>query len=274
MTTKEFLLDMKLMFEHGKHHALKRSRLNRRIAIHHLHFVVEHILKEKAKDDYFKGSLNEINFVEIITKLNGKKNMPYFNDLLNLNILRNDVQHRNHICGVEEVKLYTRVVEQFLKWSYQHYFTKDFESLKTEDLIINSKIKNHLLSSKAKIKEGDIKEAGKFMFDALGEFKIQIFKHFFQLETLSLRFGNKHLAVVLLDLCLKIMFINDINTLNKLLNVPCFVKKEENGKIWLAYKITYRFPEDITKVKEEYEHILNIILTHQDNLEFLDSQIS
>lgn len=269
-TTKEFLVDMKLMFEHGRSHATKNSRLNRRIAVHHLHFVVEQVLREKAKHSRFSNSLQRIGFEDIIKKLNKTKTIPDFNRLLELNTLRNNIQHHDQICGNEEVKLYTLVTEDFLKWSYKNYFKKNFERLKTEDLINNEEIKRILISSKNKIAKKDKQEAMRLMYDALGKFKLILFNYFFESRALSLSLAGKPLTIVLFDICLKTLFCNDVNTLKKLLNIACSAKKEGNNII-LEYALDFNVPDTLDKVKEEYDDILNLILTYQDNFEFLES---
>ncbi len=270
MTVNSFLLDMKLMFEHAKSHSNQNSRLNRRITIHHLHFVVEQVIREKAKNDQFTGDLYQIGFEKIIKKLHNSMNIPDFNRLLELNTLRNNVQHQNQVCGTEEINLYKKVTEDFLHWSFGKYFSQDFDSLKTEDMLVNVDIKNMLLSAKEKIEQDNKQEAMISMYDALGRFKLELFKHFFDPAFLIMNIGNRSLAVVQLDMCLKIVFCNDTVTLNKLLQIVCSTKTED-GKTWLVYNTNYNVPKTIEKVKEEYDTILNLILTYQDNFEFLDT---
>jgi hypothetical protein len=45
-----FLLNMKLIYQHGVSHSKNKSKMDLLLAIHNCHYVVEQILRERAKD--------------------------------------------------------------------------------------------------------------------------------------------------------------------------------------------------------------------------------
>jgi hypothetical protein len=133
---KSFLANMKLVYQHGVSHSKNKARLHRFLAIHNCHYVVEQIIRERAKDMTFKGGpLQKIGFEVIIKRVNTKKTIQGYNYLLQLNKTRNDVEHSNMIPDADAVAFYVRIVGDFLKWSYKEYFGVDFESLAFEDRI-------------------------------------------------------------------------------------------------------------------------------------------
>jgi len=86
---KSFLMDMKSLYQQGVLASKNLTRFQRRLAIHYIHYVVEQILREKAKDIEFKNSLANIGFEEIIKSLNKGKSIPDCTRLLDLNTIRN-----------------------------------------------------------------------------------------------------------------------------------------------------------------------------------------
>ncbi len=74
--------------KHGIQHIKNNSKLNIMLGIHNSHFAVENLLREKAKDQLFNGSLLNVGFEAIIKKVNKKSPIPQFTDLLRLNIQR------------------------------------------------------------------------------------------------------------------------------------------------------------------------------------------
>ncbi len=61
-----FLTNMKLIYQHGVSHSKGDSKLHRMLAIHNCHYVVEQIVREKARDLTFNKALHDIGFEEII----------------------------------------------------------------------------------------------------------------------------------------------------------------------------------------------------------------
>jgi hypothetical protein len=60
-----FLTNMKLIYQHGVSHSKNKSKLNRLLSLHNSHYVVEQVLRERAKNMSFSGALHQIGFLEI-----------------------------------------------------------------------------------------------------------------------------------------------------------------------------------------------------------------
>ena len=124
-----FLTNMKLIYEHGVSHSKNKSNIQRLFAIHECHYVVEQIIREQAKDMTFKLALNKIGFDEILKRIDKKKHIPDYNRLSDLNKIRNNAEHLNIIPDITNVQFYTKIVGDFLKWSYKEYYGIDYESV-------------------------------------------------------------------------------------------------------------------------------------------------
>jgi hypothetical protein len=61
---KNFLTNLKLIYEHGVSHSRNKSKMHLLFAIHNCHYAVEQILREKAKDITFSDALHKIGFKE------------------------------------------------------------------------------------------------------------------------------------------------------------------------------------------------------------------
>jgi len=74
---QHFLTNLKLIFQNGVLHSKNKTRLHRLLAIHNCHYVVEQMLRERAKNMIFKGSaLHKLGFEKIIKKVSKTKTIP------------------------------------------------------------------------------------------------------------------------------------------------------------------------------------------------------
>jgi len=262
-----FLMDMKRLYQHGVLTSKSPSRFQRRLAIHYIHYVVEQILREKAKDFGFSGSLAEIGFEEIIKKLNKGMNIPDYARLLDLNTMRNNAQHKNIVASKEDVDFQVKIVESFLKWSYKNYFQCDYDSLKFEGFITDKEIRELMIKASEFIAAKDFKSACEQMNTALANFKSKLFAFFADPKLWNVPIGGFPLTTVLADLTLKIFFSNDIYTLRKLTDLPT-VYVVKDGQISVVWNVIYTGFETEEETRKEYDTILNIILTYQDRFAF------
>jgi hypothetical protein len=262
---KKFLTNMKLIYEHGVHHSKNKSTMHRLFAIHNCHYVVEQIIRERAKDMHFKGALQEIGFKAVIKKVHDKQNLQDFNHLLELNEIRNGVEHRNIFPDVDTVRFYVKVTGEFLKWSYENYYEIDYESLAFEDMILDAPIRRAMLEAKLYMEKDDLKNASARMYEGLGAFKFMPFGFLSEPRVRSVSFEGISLSKILADLAFKIILDGDEAALKEILPIQTDYEVK-NGKIIVR---SY-YPTPAFKNKEEamrrYEEILNIILTYQDKM--------
>lgn len=268
---KLFLANMKLVYEHGVSHSRNKARLHRFLAIHNCHYVVEQILRERAKDMTFKGGpLQKIGFEEIIKRLNTKKTIQGYNYLLRLNKTRNDAEHSNMLPDADEVVFYVRIVRDFLIWSCREYFRVDFESLAFEDRIYDFPIRNRMVEAKSLIEKEDFLGASLKMYEALGAFKFMWFGFLTDIRFENIKAtsdADYSLAEGLVDFAFKIILSEDETTLEEFSKIKTSLMKM-GGKItgvgsrYLA-PLTFKDKEEANR---HYEDILNIILTYQDRV--------
>lgn len=172
---KNFLTSMKLIYQHGVSHSKHKSNIHRLFAIHNCHYVVEQIIRERAKDMTFKAALHKIGFEEVIKKVHKKQNIPYYNRLLDLNKIRNNAEHLNIFPDVDAVRFYVKLVGDFLRWSYENYYQVDYDLLALEDVILDAPIRRAMLEAKLYMEKDDLKGASARMYEALGAFKFMSF---------------------------------------------------------------------------------------------------
>jgi len=264
---KSFLMDMKSLYQQGVLASKNLSRFQRRLAIHYIHYVVEQILREKAKDIEFKNSLANIGFEEIIKRLNKGQPIPDYTRLLDLNTMRNNAQHRYIVASKEDVDFQVKIVEGFLKWSYKNYFDCDYDSLRFEDAITDKEIRELMIKASEFIASKDFKSASEKMNVALANFKSKLFVFFADPKLWNVAIGGIPLTTVLADLSLKIFFSNDVYTLRKLIDLPTiYVPKD--GQIQVVWNVRYADFKTEEETRKEYDAILNIILTYQDRFTF------
>jgi hypothetical protein len=256
---------MKLIYQHGVSHSRVISRTNRLFAIHNCHYVVEQIVRERAKDIYFEKALHEINFKEIIKKVHEKQNIPDYDRLLILNLLRNDAEHRNIIADIDTVRFHVRIVGDYLKWSYKNYFGFDYESLALEDMILDAPTRRVMREAKFLIEKGELKKASSKMFEGLGAFKFMSFGFLSDPRIKGVVFKGIDLSILLADLAFKIILAQDESALSKLMPIRTYFETTK-GKIGVKSE----YPVPVFKNRQEarvhYEDILSIILTYQDRM--------
>ena len=263
---KLFLTNMKLIYQHGYSHSRNKSRLHRLLAIHNCHYVVEQIIRERAKDMPFRGALHKIAFEEIIKKIHKKQNIQDYYRLLELNKIRNDAEHSNIIPDVDTVRFYVKIVGDFLKWSYKKYHEVDYESLALEDMILDAPIRRVMLEAKSLIEKNDLQRASAKMYEALAAFKFMSFGFLSDARISEVTFEGISLANLLADLAFKIILAQDESALKKLMPIRTSFAWVKNGKfgvqsIWEVEP--FKNKEEAT---EHYEDILNIVLTYQDRM--------
>ena len=264
---KSFLMDMKSLYQQGVLASNNLSRFQRRLAIHYIHYVVEQILIERAKDVRFTDRLANIGFEKIIGKLHKTMNIPDYERLLILNSMRNDAQHKNIVASKEDVDFQVKIVESFLRWSYKNYFECDYESLRFEDFITDKTIRDLMIRASEFIASKDFKSASEKMNVALANFKSKLFAFFADPRLWNVPIGGLRLANVLADLTLKIFFSHDPDTLRRLIAIPTMYVPQ-NGQIPVVYNVGYVAFQTEEETRKEYDAILNIILTYQDRFAF------
>jgi len=265
-----FLTNMKLIYQHGVAHSKNKSKLSRLLAIHNCHYVAEQIVRERCKHMTFNGAFNDalhnLNFEEIIGRLNRRQNVKDFDRLLELNKIRNNAEHYFIIPDVETVVFYARIVGDFLKWSYSLYFQVNYESLAFEDLIYDYGIKGAMLDAKAFLKKNDLPNASGKMYEALGAFKFMWFSFLTDVRLEKIQSENISLADALAEFAFRIILSEDYATLEKFLLIKTELIKE-NDKV-VGVRSIYPTPafRDRDEASQHYDEILNIILTYQDRV--------
>jgi hypothetical protein len=260
-----FLTNMKLIYQHGVSHSKNNSKMHRLLAIHNSHYVVEQILREKAKDMTFSDALHSIGFEEIIKRINSKNTIPDFNRLLELNRIRNSAEHLNIIPDVNTVRFHVKIVGDFLKWSYKTYHGVDYDSLALENMIHDVPIRNRMTDAKTLIEKGDLPNASEKMYEAIGAFKFMSFGFLSDPRVAGISFGGIDFPNLLADLAFKIIMADDESALRKIMQIGTMFKVEDGS---LKTKSVYPVPafKDKDEANQHYEEILNIILTYQDRI--------
>lgn len=260
-----FLINMKLIYQHGVSHSKNKSKIQRLFAIHNCHYVVEQIIREQAKDMTFRNALHKIGFEEIIARVHRKKNIQDYNRLLDLNKIRNGAEHSNIIPDIDTVRFYVKIVGDFLTWSYKEYYGVDYESLALEDMILDVPIRKVMLEAKALIEKNDLPNASKKMYEALGAFKFMSFGFLSDPRVQGIAFGGIDFPNLLADLAFKIILADDESALRKIMLIGTKFKTK-NGKVIVESVYPQPAFKDKEEANEHYEEILNIILTYQDRM--------
>lgn len=256
-----FLMDMKLMFLHGKNHALLKTRFDRRLVIHHIHYVVEQILREKLKDTEYKDK----GFKDLIKIVHKKQNIRDYDRLLNLNTMRNNAEHHNIVASQEDVDFHVKIVEDFLKWSYKYYFNEDYESLNLVDFISDNNIKIYLEKAQELLKQNKDQEALTQMYQGLGNFRTKIFNFFRLRELKFIKFGGITFGDIFGHNNLKLLFFRNLIAMAKFNRMQYTKIEEKKGETYFEWK--YNF-DGIKDAKKEFDEVLNIVLSFQDQFPF------
>lgn len=262
---KHFLTNLKLIYEHGVAHSRNKSRIHLLLAIHNSHYVAEQILRDRAKHMTFKNALRKIGFEEIIKRVQKKKNIPDYNHLLQLNKIRNDSEHSNIIPDVDTVRFYVRIAGEFLKWACSNYYNIDYDSIALENMIYDGPIKRVMLEAKQLIKENDLLNASKKMYEALGAFKFMWVGYLFDRRLMGLAAQGIDLTNILPNLAFKIILADNEEALTKMMIIRSRVE-EKDGKIHTKSEYPIPTLKNQDEAERHYEDILNIILTYQDRV--------
>jgi hypothetical protein len=266
---ENFLMDMKRLYKQGVITSKSTDRFQRRLTIHYIHFVVEQILREKARDYHFQGRLSEQGFEKIIKRLKEQMTIPDYERLLTLNDMRNSAQHRNTVASKEDVDFQVKIVESFLKWSYKNYFQCDYDSLSFESFITDEKIRENMVEAYKLIEKKDFKPASEKMTLALALFKTKLFTFFADYRLRKSVIDGIPLTDILADLTLKIFLSNDPFTLSKFSKTKTvYIDPNPEGQPLVVYNYMFTDFQNEEEAKREYETILNIILTYQDRFAF------
>ena len=263
---KSFLTNLKLIYQHGVSHSKNKSKIHRLFAIHNCHYVVEQIIRERAKDMPFEGALLKIGFKEIIKKVHEKQNIQDYSRLLDLNKIRNDAEHLNIFPDVDTVRFYVKIVGDFLRWGFANYYQVDYESLALENMILDAPIRRAMLEAKLYMEKDDLQGASARMYEALGAFKFMSFGFLSDPRVEGISFKGIDFPNLLADLAFKIILAGDEPALREIMKIGTEFQKK-NGRV---VGVRSRYPTPIFKNKEEatkcYEEILSIILTYQDRV--------
>ena|SRR5271157_2356615 len=270
---KSFLGNMKLIYQHGVSHSKNKAKLDRFLAIHNCHYVLEQITREHAKNISFNMTFNDalhkINFEEIIKKIHKKEKIPDYDRLLELNRIRNNAEHFFIIPDSETVSFYVTITRDFLKWSYRRYFKIDYESLAFEDRIYDIPIRNRMLEAKSLVDKEDFHGASLKMYEALGAFKFIWFRFLtdIRFENIKATEPLYSLAEAFADFAFKIILSEDEVTLERFSQIRTTFMKDGEKVVGVGSRyivpLTFKDKEEANK---HYESILNIILTYQDRI--------
>jgi hypothetical protein len=171
----------------------------------------------------------------------------------------------NIIPDIDTVRFYTKIVGDFLKWSYREYYGLDYDSLALEDMILDVSIRNRMIEAKELIEKKDLLAASKKMYEALGAFKFMSFGFLSDVRVIDVTFGKTNLTNLLADLAFKIIMADDETALRKIMQIKTeFQIEKGNVKTQSVYPVPSF--KDKEEANEHYEEILNIILTYQDRI--------
>jgi hypothetical protein len=182
-----------------------------------------------------------------------------------LNKIRNNAEHLNIIPDIDTVRFYTKIVGDFLKWSYREYYGLDYDLLALEDMILDVPIRNRMIEAKTLIENSDLLNASKKMYEGLGAFKFMSFGFLSDPRVIDVSFGKTDLPNLLADLAFKIIMADDEPGLRKIMQIKTEFQMEKG---MVKTQSVYPVPsfKDKEEANEHYEEILNIILTYQDRI--------
>lgn len=189
----ELLIKAKHFFEHAIIHAQTGNSFDSMISIHSLDNSIEYLLRILIKHLEIEEKTGKtINTPELMalfsevdkflkenTQLNGKGiGLPFENEVRQLRVLRNNVQH-GLILPISELRTFIDYGERFFKKILSKVFGLTPQEIVYSTLIENEDIKSHLVSSETKIVEGQFLPAIVACRDAfeLGEFLLRKNSH-------------------------------------------------------------------------------------------------
>lgn len=164
----ELLIKAKHFLEHAIIHAQTGNSFDSMIAIHSLDNSIEYLLRILIKHLEIEEKTGKtINTPELMslfgevdkflkenTQLNGKGvGLPFENEIRQLRVLRNNVQH-GLILPISELRTFIDCGERFFKKILNKVFGLIPQEIAYSTLIENGEIKAHLVTAETKIVEG------------------------------------------------------------------------------------------------------------------------
>lgn len=164
----ELLIKAKHFLEHAIIHAQTGNSFDSMIAIHSLDNSIEYLLRILIKHlEIEENTGKTINTPELMalfsevdkflkenTQLNGKGvGLPFENEIRQLRVLRNNVQH-GLILPISELRTFIDYGERFFKKILSKVFGLTPQEIAYSTLIENGEIKAHLVTAETKIAEG------------------------------------------------------------------------------------------------------------------------
>jgi hypothetical protein len=151
----------------------------------------------------------------------------------------------------------------------QKLFSMRLWQLEFWEFIDDDKIKENMLEAYKFIEEKNLKSASEKMNVALALFKTKLFTFFADYRLRKFTIEGMPLTDILADLTLKIFLSNYPATLNKLSRTrTLYIEPNQEGQPVAAYNVMFTSFNSEEEAKEEYDAILNIILTYQDRFAF------
>ena len=151
----------KQLYLHGRTHSLLISPLDKMIAVHNFHNALEIVLRsimlsynirtEKQLNIEFETMLNDISNAKAV-KDKGLQ-LPYRQELRNLNLLRNMVQHHGIEPETSMMEDWRVFSSQFLKRTYLDFFDIQFNRLSTIAFVKDPDIKDLLQAAQDQINQ-------------------------------------------------------------------------------------------------------------------------
>lgn len=169
----ELLIKAKHFLEHAILHAQTGNSFDSMIAIHSLdnsieyllrilvkHLEIEEITGRPINTPELMGIFSEVDkFLKENAQLNGKKvGLPFENEIRQLRVLRNNVQH-GLILPISELKTFIDYGERFFQKILVKIFGLTPHEIAYSTLIENGDIKAHLINAETKLAEGQYLQA-------------------------------------------------------------------------------------------------------------------
>lgn len=145
---KRRLLIAKEFYLHGLQHSESIDSLSKIITIHNFHNAVEIVLKAIILTFNIRSEQQlNINFNQLINAVNNfpdfkdkNRSLPYLNDIVTLNKLRNFAQHQAIDPPGTAIDEYKVITKKFLEIVSQEYFRINFDTLNRSDFIADETI--------------------------------------------------------------------------------------------------------------------------------------
>lgn len=138
-----FLVDVKLLAEHGRSHASNGyvSSLDRRLAIHHVHNAIELLIRRKGKE----LGIEAPDFDKLISKMKERKIViPRERDLRELNHARIQSQHYESTLDEKDAYRLTINAIELLKELFSEFYHLAYEKVSLTELVRNVSVKSLL----------------------------------------------------------------------------------------------------------------------------------